>query len=533
MKSEFPYNFVNDNNLNYIGDKPERKFYENISEEIYNKIPSHNWSVKDNTLSYLKDDLEALLEVLLKFNKDIFKLEKINITKVSTISSIAFKALMTNYIPKNTLNIIKGVTHTNMRQAYYGGVTEVYHLKAENKVYVYDINSSYPASMLLDMPTGNALMSTDPDLYNYFGIVYVRVWTPRNPDNSYKILKYPPLPFKTQDERLINPIGYWEGMYCSEILKYVVEKYGYVVQVLYGYKFTKTSNLFESFINKYYNIKSGKSNNININRSTAKLLLNSAYGRMGMKIDNSTVEYVDEKKLPEIESMYVIKTLHQVTEKKYWVTYDKILNNYALEVKNIENVNNEIDLSVHNLEENEKSKDVEQSLPVAIFTTAYSTIRLFEAIKTLEENYPDVEIYAVDTDSIHTNKPLPDYLVGDQLGQWKLEFIGDYGIYPIPKTYYLKGHKIKDGNILPEIVEIKKGKGVKSESITFEEYEDLLNGLSISKNENRFIIARDKTNVKYDNVNINITSMLKKRINNNDYSTKPLLVEKDTISEDY
>ncbi|PVV05461.1 hypothetical protein BB560_000025 [Smittium megazygosporum] len=38
QKGIFPYKFVNENNLNYVGPKPELKFYENITMEEYNSI---------------------------------------------------------------------------------------------------------------------------------------------------------------------------------------------------------------------------------------------------------------------------------------------------------------------------------------------------------------------------------------------------------------------------------------------------------------------------------------------------------------
>jgi len=59
--------------------------------------------------------------------------------------------------------------------------------------------------------------------------------------------------------------------------------------------------------------------------------------------------------------------------------------------------------------------DVEQSLPIAIFTAAYSTIRLFEGIRKIQESRAIV--YAVDTDSIHTDGYLPEDYIGGKLGQ--------------------------------------------------------------------------------------------------------------------
>ena len=72
---------------------------------------------------------------------------------------------------------------------------------------------------------------------------------------------------------MYNPLGKWTGWYFSEEIKLAIE-FGYDVTVLYGYKFDKTSNVFSSFVNKYFEIKAGLSN-IKMDRTTAKMILNS------------------------------------------------------------------------------------------------------------------------------------------------------------------------------------------------------------------------------------------------------------------
>lgn len=59
QKGYFPYSFVNENNLYYIGDKPSIKFFNNIQELKYNAMPIDNWSLKKETLKYLKSDIEV------------------------------------------------------------------------------------------------------------------------------------------------------------------------------------------------------------------------------------------------------------------------------------------------------------------------------------------------------------------------------------------------------------------------------------------------------------------------------------------
>ena len=58
---------------------------------------------------------------MVKFSDDIYKLEKLNITEIATTSSLAFKALFTNYVKDNTFYKVKGPAHNDMRRGFFGG----------------------------------------------------------------------------------------------------------------------------------------------------------------------------------------------------------------------------------------------------------------------------------------------------------------------------------------------------------------------------------------------------------------------------
>lgn len=47
---------------------------------------------------------------------------------------------------------------------------------------------------------------------------------------------------------------------------------------------------------------------------------------------------------------------------------------------------------------------------------------------SLFKNIPRVKVYYSDTDSVVTNVPLPDWMVGSELGQVKLEYVVKSGI---------------------------------------------------------------------------------------------------------
>lgn len=73
---------------------------------------------------------------------------------IYTNSAISLKIFRTNYLGETKLPIIKGITHKEIRNAYYGGVVEVFKNEGNNLNY-YDVTSLYPFAMLKDMPTGD------------------------------------------------------------------------------------------------------------------------------------------------------------------------------------------------------------------------------------------------------------------------------------------------------------------------------------------------------------------------------------------
>lgn len=207
LKGYFPYSFVNENNLNYVGKLPEYIYYpENLDYSDYLKMNSdyleNNWSIKTKTLEYLESDLISLYQIIIKFRDEVFKTESINITSVNSISALTNKIYHANYYnPRlNPFYVIKGKTHDDMRQAYYGGRVDVFKSIGKN-IFVYDVNSLYPYIMSnRDFPVGKPILSFDKLLDNYFGYVYCNVETP-------KYLDKPVLPFRSDKGLLYNPVG--------------------------------------------------------------------------------------------------------------------------------------------------------------------------------------------------------------------------------------------------------------------------------------------------------------------------------------
>lgn len=119
QKGNFPYKFVNETNLDYMGITPELMFYEGLTEQEYlNNFHSLNWNLREETNNYLKSDLISLHLVVTKFFSDIFNNEKLDVTSLATNFSIAFKIFRANYLNNSQLPIIKGTMHEEMRAGY-------------------------------------------------------------------------------------------------------------------------------------------------------------------------------------------------------------------------------------------------------------------------------------------------------------------------------------------------------------------------------------------------------------------------------
>lgn len=107
VKGDFPHKFVNENTLFYVGPTPDLYYYgEDFDKNDY--IKSEKWDLRNECLSYLKNDLVSLYQVLHIFNLGIFINFGVQMTKSMTISSIALDVYLSKYYPqeKNVIPLI-------------------------------------------------------------------------------------------------------------------------------------------------------------------------------------------------------------------------------------------------------------------------------------------------------------------------------------------------------------------------------------------------------------------------------------------
>lgn len=430
-KPSFPYTFVTEKTLDYVGNTPPIEYYHTIKEDMslteYSKLCDTKWDLKQQTLVYLESDLISLLQIMYEFSSYIFNSYRIQATECLTITSVALKIFLNNYYNTNLPLIKDQSIYEDLKQGYYGGLSEVYRGYGEN-LYYYDVNSLYPFAALNDMP-GNICKyveshnqdSLDITKNNLFGFFYCDVKT----NTDYIGL----LPYRNNGI-LTYPVGEFSGWFFSPQIEYALE-HGYKINIRKGYNFNRVSDVFKDYIHTIYKEKEQTTGAI---RLINKFLLNGLLGRFGMHIDKKITSLVSDY------DVYMdIITKHSVYDEKK-ISNDLMLVTHGSEpgkaiceqhgIDYIDVLNNKKGRS--NLQED--FNDVRNvSVCVSAAVTGYSSIFMLR-IKAYILSQGG-KIYYTDTDSIVTDIPLPGKYVGEDLGLFKLEHKIIRGYFISSKLY--------------------------------------------------------------------------------------------------
>lgn len=161
-----------------------------------------------------------------------------------------------------------------------------------------------------ELPTGK-IVYFEGDIYNenlvinniipnlkggVLGFYYCKVIAPLG-------LKHPIIQLR-HDNRTLAPVGEFECMlYSEEIVN--ARKYGYEIEVLRGYYFTERTMVFKDYILQLYSLRKEyhKSHPMNM---TAKLLMNSLYGRFGMDYSLEETSIIDSKEILDLLNTCVL-----------------------------------------------------------------------------------------------------------------------------------------------------------------------------------------------------------------------------------
>ena len=494
QKGIFPHNFVNKDRLFYVGDTPDLIHFKYMPVNLYNKIKSNNWDLKSEALIYLKKDIIGLLEVMVKFNEKIYNLYSLNITSYPTAAKLAVGIFTTNFFKNyNDLKIkmIRGNVEADIRSAYFGGNVNVLINKMDQGFY-YDMNSQYPYAMLNDMPIGNPTFSNDTDLNNYFGFVYGEITAP-----DYERLRVPYIQMRDDTSDNIDcPRGTFSRMIFSEEIKEAL-KDGYSINIKYGYKFERGKDLFKDYVTTIYNIK--KITKDPVEKAISKLLLNSLYGKFGMKDIISNMKIVNQNEAKKITNNYNYSLFADLGNGKHLIKYStKLHDSLRKLVKDSKDSNKDITLNSIS-----RKRGVPSAVHISAAISAYARIAINKY-----KNIPGNPCIMSDTDSVVLPYKLPDICIGKELGQMKLEHQILEGIFIRKKLYALK---TLDNN------EIIKSSGVKNTSLNYDKFKLLLSGESVKTNGISFNVIWKDLNIDIVNKSIILKGLQHKIIDINDH----------------
>ena len=483
-KGIFPHNFVNKKRLFYIGQTPLHKYFKNMPLNLYEKNKKNNWNLKDECLKYLEKDVLGLLEVMIKFNEKIFNLYSLNITKFVTAPKLAVAIYTTNFYSNTSedkIKMIRGIVEKDIRSAYFGGNVNVCVNKI-NKAFYYDMNSQYPFAMLNDMPIGNPTFSNDTDLNNYFGFVYGEITAP-----DYNRLRVPYI--QNRDEKndvVFCPRGKFTRMIFSEEIKEAI-KDGYSMKIKYGYKFERGKDLFKNYVENIYNIK--KTTKDPVEKTLSKLLLNSLYGKFGMKDITSNIKIVNKEDSKKITNKYNFSMFAELDNGKVLIKYSsKIPDSLRKLLKDNDSDPKKItDKTLF------KKRGVPSAVQISAAISAYARMSINKF-----KNIPGNPCIMSDTDSVILTKNLPDICIGKELGQMKLEHEIEEGIFIRKKLYALK-------TITNQ--EVIKSSGVKPASLNYDKFKLLLSGESVKCDALSFQVLWKDLNINIVNRSINLQGL--------------------------
>lgn len=283
-------NFTKDIDIKKLGFKDEYEYlyylYKQKDQRFYD---------------YIKNDVYGLYEVLNKFNNIIHEKQG----KMSlTIASTALKTFQLGYM-KRKIKMVDRTINDEMKQAYYGGRTEIFRMYLpDNHYYCYDINSLYPHVMF-----NNEFPVTPPKLIKNItltnikenlGITKCRVKTP---DDIY----IPVLPIHheiNKTRKLIFPTGKFEGYWDNHQIRKAIQL-GYKIEPIKGWVFSG-EKIFKEYVHKFYDMKL-KSKKDTPSYVISKLLLNSLYGKFAQRQDSEMVmKITDPKEAKKYEIVGII-----------------------------------------------------------------------------------------------------------------------------------------------------------------------------------------------------------------------------------
>lgn len=301
--------------------------------------------------------------------------------------------------------------YSNVCSSYFGGHTQVYIPMSNEGLYYYDINSSYPHSMLRDMPLNTIdnnhrdhlpefsyeVIKNDPAQRAYIGLNYISFCFPLD-------YPFPSIPIRIKEGLLWPSIG--RGFVWDDHLIWLIENIqGFSYVPLSRLQFIK-GKIFTNYINTWYAKKSQTSDLMR--RDLYKKLLNSLYGKFGQQEFNDRF-IVDQNEMLNLLKQGKIKEIHELPNSHYMVL----------------SPNN----SIH-------PDHIGSLVHIASYITSLSRLHLFQQMHKIHFVLGG-KVFYCDTDSIFTNVKMDENDISSTvLGKWKLETSVTKALFFGSKSYF-------------------------------------------------------------------------------------------------
>lgn len=265
----------------------------------YKKYRPVGYELDDNEIAYIRNDVEIMARAL----KEMFSR---GLTRM-TIASNAIKNLRDNFPNfRRSYPVLPFEIDKSIRKSYRGGFTYVNDTWQEKEVkngVVLDVNSLYPSCMSspYELPFGQAKLYEGEYKYDKTYPLYVQVIT----------CMFEIKPGKIPSIQIKNNLSFMPNEYIKsskdEFVTLYLTKPDYELfksqyNIYYpkyrgGWKFKSAVGNFDEYINRWMEqkIKAGKEGNAPL-KVISKLMLNSAYGKLGCSSEGSKkAPYLDEK----------------------------------------------------------------------------------------------------------------------------------------------------------------------------------------------------------------------------------------------
>jgi len=304
----------------------------------------------------------------------------------ATLPSSALDLYRRSYLPFEVKRPDEETLET-LFEGYYGGRVEVFDCApiSGDPIYCIDINSMYPFVMLDNYPNPNVYKRTKTLRLDRHAVANVTIKIPRN-------CYLPPLAYR-RENRLIFPTGTFRGSWTTEELRATIRRGGNVVRVHSVVEFPEDCYPFQRYVKTLYDVKTSAPDELQ--KYSAKLFLNSLYGKMGERVDIVNILPIDE--VPEDKTAIVYGDYAYVQEGRKYPGHTNAI--------------------------------------WAIVTTAKARLYLLSEMERIVES--GGRLLYCDTDSIFYQSSKPLHRESSEIGGWKLEGTYSFAQFLAPKLYGL------------------------------------------------------------------------------------------------